>query len=98
MAMFRKLQEDATPNSGHVIVDNFRPPQALGRRQVARSFDVNSASGQHLSLLTLFLVILCYIYVTGFICIWSYNKRLYRVLMMFIKLYDNILNPGIYQI
>lgn len=61
MAMFRKLQEDATPNSGHVIVDNFRPLQALGRRQVARSFDVNSASGQHLSLLALFLVILCYI-------------------------------------
>lgn len=61
MAMFRKLQEDATPNSGHVIVDNFRPLQALGRRQVARSFDVNSASGQYLSLLALFLVILCYI-------------------------------------
>ena len=37
-------------------------------------------------------------HVTGFICIWSYNKRLYRVLMMFIILYDNILNPGIYQI
>ncbi|XP_062606059.1 uncharacterized protein LOC134267868 [Saccostrea cucullata] len=57
LAMFRMLQEDNTPNSDHVIVDNFRPVQALNGRQVRRSF-ASSASGLQISFLALLLVLL----------------------------------------
>ncbi|XP_061189921.1 carbonic anhydrase-like [Saccostrea echinata] len=56
LGMFRMLQEDDTPNSDHVIVDNFRPVQALNGRQVRKSF-ASSASGLQISFLALFLVL-----------------------------------------
>lgn len=61
IAMFRKLQEDDMTNGSHVIVNNFRPVQPLGSRQVMRSFELNSASNIHLSSLALCLFLLCFI-------------------------------------
>lgn len=61
MAMFRKLLEDNLTNGTHVIVNNFRPVQPLGERQVMRSFELNSASNIHLSSLALFLFLVCFI-------------------------------------
>ncbi|XP_048770910.2 carbonic anhydrase 1-like [Ostrea edulis] len=59
LEMFRKLQEDTTPNSNHVIIDNFRPVQALNGRSVTRSFELSSASGFQISGLALSLTLLC---------------------------------------